>query len=208
MKPVQAAFAALAQTRRMENDMTAMETFEPLKTPYRLRYVSDEKLKQLQDATLSILERTGVKFPSEAALKVLAEHGALVDLSTQVVRFPREVVFSAMKTVPKRFQVGGRTSLLRFPPGRRLHVLHHGRLRRGDDRPGDPRATPIPQRGCWNDGPAGGLPARDRVLLADGELARAPQNRAAARSGCRAAQHAQTHSERDDHGRRGRALCT
>lgn len=97
--------------------MTAMETFEPITTPYRLRYVSDEKLKQLQDATLSILERTGVKFPSEAALKVLADHGARVDLQTQVVRFPREVVFAAMKSVPKRFAVGGRTPLQDFHLG-------------------------------------------------------------------------------------------
>jgi len=93
------------------------QSLEPIKTPYRLRYVADEQLQQLQEATLQILETTGVKFTSESALQVLAEHGARVDFDTQVVRFPREVVFSAMKTVPRRFNVGGRTRLYDFHLG-------------------------------------------------------------------------------------------
>lgn len=90
---------------------------EPIKTPYRLRYVPEDQLQRLQDATLQILETTGVKFTSERALKVLAEHGARVDSETQVVRFPREVVLSAMKTVPRNFNVGGRTPLYDFHLG-------------------------------------------------------------------------------------------
>ena len=96
---------------------TETSPLEPIKTPYRLRYVADEQLQKLQEETLQILETTGVKFTSESALKVLAEHGARVDFDTQVVRFPREVVFSAMKTVPRRFNVGGRTRLYDFHLG-------------------------------------------------------------------------------------------
>jgi trimethylamine:corrinoid methyltransferase-like protein len=62
-----------------------LKPLEPIKTPYRLRYLSDADLKQLQDATLSIMERTGVRFPSEKALKVLADHGAKVDFEKQVM---------------------------------------------------------------------------------------------------------------------------
>ncbi len=90
---------------------------EPLKTPYRLQYLADEQLDQLQQATLEIMERTGVKFPSEKALAVLAEHGANVDFRTQVVRFPRDLVQAVMRTVPRHFQVGARDPSYDFSLG-------------------------------------------------------------------------------------------
>ena len=56
--------------------MTERTPLEPLQTPYRLPYLSNEQLDQLQTATMDILERTGVRFPSIKALKILADHGA------------------------------------------------------------------------------------------------------------------------------------
>ncbi len=97
--------------------MADLKPLEPIKTPYRLRYLDDAQLQALQDATLRILERTGVKFPSEPALKVLAEHGASVDFASQVVRFPPDLVFRAMKTVPPRFNVGARNPFYDFHLG-------------------------------------------------------------------------------------------
>ena len=38
-----------------------------------------EQLNDLQEATLQILENTGIQFPSEKALTIFAEHGAIVD---------------------------------------------------------------------------------------------------------------------------------
>ena len=81
---------------------------EPLRPAYRLQYLSDEQLDQLQQATLDILETVGVKFPSEKALTILHGHGAQVDKATQVVKFPRDMVFKAMKTVPRYFLMGAR----------------------------------------------------------------------------------------------------
>jgi len=81
---------------------------EPLRTPYRLPYLSREQLKQLQTATLEILERTGVRFPSEKALKVLADNGAIVNAKTQIVRFPQDLVMKAISTVPRYFTMGAR----------------------------------------------------------------------------------------------------
>ncbi len=52
---------------------------EPIKTPYKLNFLDDQQLDNLQEATLSILENTGVQFPSEKALAIFAEHGANVD---------------------------------------------------------------------------------------------------------------------------------
>ena len=81
---------------------------EPIRTTYRLQLLSDEQLDQLQEATLQILEDVGVKFPSEKALAILADHGARVAHDTQIVKIPRDLVRKAMATVPRYFQVGAR----------------------------------------------------------------------------------------------------
>ncbi len=81
---------------------------EPLRSAYRLQFLSDAQLDQLQESTLDILENVGVKFPSEKCLKVFAEHGAQVDMEKQIVRIPRGMVFNALKTVPRYFVMGAR----------------------------------------------------------------------------------------------------
>lgn len=82
---------------------------EPIRSAYRLQYLSDEQLDQLQEATLNILENIGVKFPSERALNVLDGFGAKVDQASQIVKIPRELVFKALKTAPRYFLMGART---------------------------------------------------------------------------------------------------
>ena len=81
---------------------------EPIRSAYRLQYLTDEQLDQLQEATLDILENVGVKFPSAKALRVFSEHGGQVDHETQIVKIKRGMVFEAMKTVPRYFVMGAR----------------------------------------------------------------------------------------------------
>jgi len=81
---------------------------EPLRTQYKLSCLEDEQLDNLREATLHILENTGVQFPSEKALAIFAEHGAQVDHDTQVVKIPRDLVLRAMSTVPRYFTLGAR----------------------------------------------------------------------------------------------------
>ncbi len=81
---------------------------EPLRTSHLHNFLDDVQLDQLQEATLKILENTGVKFPSEKALKIFAEHGAEVDLDSQLVKIPRNLVLKAMSTVPRYFRLGAR----------------------------------------------------------------------------------------------------
>jgi trimethylamine--corrinoid protein Co-methyltransferase len=94
-----------------------LKSLEPIKTPYRVQYLTDAQLTQLQDATLSIMERTGVKFPTEKALKVLAEHGVKVDFEKQVARFPRELVMKYMAMTPRYFNIGARVPFYDFHLG-------------------------------------------------------------------------------------------
>ncbi len=81
---------------------------EPIRTSFRVRFLSDAQLDQLQEATLEILEHVGVRFPSERALAIFADHGAQVDHQAQIVRIPRDLVHKAMATVPRYFSVGAR----------------------------------------------------------------------------------------------------
>jgi trimethylamine--corrinoid protein Co-methyltransferase len=73
-----------------------------------VQFASDKQLDMLQEATLRVLEETGVRFPSEKALSIFADHGAHVDHATQVVKIPRELVMKAMSSVPRYFNMGAR----------------------------------------------------------------------------------------------------
>jgi trimethylamine--corrinoid protein Co-methyltransferase len=81
---------------------------EPIITPYRLRFLSDKQLDDLQEATLQILENVGVRFPSQEALTIFAEHGAEVDLEKEIVKIPRDLVFKALASVPRYPVLGAR----------------------------------------------------------------------------------------------------
>jgi trimethylamine--corrinoid protein Co-methyltransferase len=87
---------------------TEPPSIEPIRTPYKLRFLDDEQLNNLQDATLDVLENTGVQFPTEKALAIFADHGAEVDHESQIVKIPRDLVSKAMATVPRYFTLGAR----------------------------------------------------------------------------------------------------
>ncbi len=88
---------------------------EPIKPAFRCRLQSDENLDRLQEATLQILEEVGVRFPSDKALAIFADHGAQIDRARQVVRLPRELVRRAMATLPRYFYLGARDPACDLP---------------------------------------------------------------------------------------------
>lgn len=57
-----------------------------------LDILTDDQLDQLADAALSVLERAGVMFQSDAILDALQSAGAEVDRHAQRARFPRQVI--------------------------------------------------------------------------------------------------------------------
>jgi len=81
---------------------------EPMRTSRKLSFLDGQQLKDLQEATFQILENTGVQFPSEKALDVFVEHGAVVDRGSQIVKIPRDLVIRAMGKVPRYFTLGAR----------------------------------------------------------------------------------------------------
>ena len=87
---------------------TEYPPLQPLRTSYHLKFLTDQQLDDLQAATLHILEKTGVKFPSPKALTIFAEHGAQVDWTTQIVRMQPGFVLKALSTIPRFFRLGAR----------------------------------------------------------------------------------------------------
>ena len=67
---------------------------------FRREILKKAELSLLKDKTLMLLEDVGVHFPSRKALEILSDHGADVDLESEVVRFPADLVKKALSSAP------------------------------------------------------------------------------------------------------------
>ncbi len=86
----------------------AYPPLEPLRTSFHLKFLTEKQLDDLQAATLAILEKTGVRFPSQKALAIFAEHGAQVEWTSQIVKLKPDFVMKALSTIPRFFLLGAR----------------------------------------------------------------------------------------------------
>jgi trimethylamine--corrinoid protein Co-methyltransferase len=87
----------------------------PIRSAYQCQFISDDQLETLQGATLKILDQVGVRFPSEKALAIFADHGAQVDWETQIVKLPPDLVRESIAAAPRYFTLGGREPELDLP---------------------------------------------------------------------------------------------
>lgn len=71
--------------------------------------------------SLRILEQVGIKVTSQSVFSMLREHGAEVDLRTQVVRVPEPLVKEALSKAPKEFKMCARDEAYDLP----LPASHH-----------------------------------------------------------------------------------
>jgi trimethylamine---corrinoid protein Co-methyltransferase len=74
----------------------------------RLEILTEEEIKKIHDATLTIIEKVGVRFPSQRALEVWEAHGAQVDHDKMIVRAKPELIESALKTCPPVYPLAAR----------------------------------------------------------------------------------------------------
>ncbi|MCP4684879.1 MAG: hypothetical protein GY867_05450, partial [bacterium] len=70
------------------------------------------ELETIKGGTLRLLDEIGVHFPSRRALEIFADHGAKVNMDTETVRIPPDLVQKAMSTAPRSFVLGGREERL------------------------------------------------------------------------------------------------
>ncbi|KUO50035.1 MAG: hypothetical protein APF76_06115 [Desulfitibacter sp. BRH_c19] len=74
----------------------------------RLKLLSDSQIEKIHDQAIALLEKTGVKFDSEEALKILEEHGATIDYNKRIAKIPGRLVEKAIKTAPEEIKLFNR----------------------------------------------------------------------------------------------------
>jgi len=73
----------------------------------KLHLLTPEDVSRLHEKCLHVLINKGVSVEYPKALKMLDKAGAHVDHSSQMVRFPRDIIESALQSAPKSFTVMG-----------------------------------------------------------------------------------------------------
>jgi trimethylamine--corrinoid protein Co-methyltransferase len=81
---------------------------EPIEPKFHLDALTSKQLASIKSATLQIMEEVGVRFPSDRALHIFAEHGAQVNWESQVVRLPADMVLEALEKAPRSYVLSGR----------------------------------------------------------------------------------------------------
>jgi trimethylamine--corrinoid protein Co-methyltransferase len=105
------------------NMVSQTPPIEPIVPAYRVRILSDEQLEEFKSNTLIILEETGILCPSERALKIYAEHGAVVDFDTQIVKLSPDVILEALSHAPRYYTLGGRTEAFDLDLSKRVSYV-------------------------------------------------------------------------------------
>jgi trimethylamine---corrinoid protein Co-methyltransferase len=93
----------------------------------RFEVLSPAAIDRIHAATLDVIERTGVRFPSERAQRIWAEHGATVDRATGVVKAPGELIERALRSAPPAYVLAGRDPARDLPlDGHHVHLATDG----------------------------------------------------------------------------------
>jgi trimethylamine--corrinoid protein Co-methyltransferase len=73
-----------------------------------IKILTDSQMEAIHRGTLDVLEKKGVMFESEKALKLLEEHGCVVDYESKIVRIPEFLVEECIRKSPSSFSVKAR----------------------------------------------------------------------------------------------------
>jgi trimethylamine--corrinoid protein Co-methyltransferase len=74
----------------------------------RLHILDEDDVRRIHTATLAVIEKTGVRFPSQRALDIWEEHGAAVDRETMIVRASGHIIEEALKHAPPAYTLAAR----------------------------------------------------------------------------------------------------
>jgi trimethylamine--corrinoid protein Co-methyltransferase len=74
----------------------------------RIEILSNEDMKKIHEASLDILEITGIRIDHKEALERLAAAGAKIDTQKRRVRFPADLVERSLAQVPRKICLAGR----------------------------------------------------------------------------------------------------
>jgi trimethylamine--corrinoid protein Co-methyltransferase len=73
-----------------------------------LNILNPQEVQRIHEATLTIIEKVGVRFPSRRALEIWKAHGATVDQEKMIVRVKPQIIEEALKTCPPAYTLCAR----------------------------------------------------------------------------------------------------
>jgi trimethylamine--corrinoid protein Co-methyltransferase len=73
-----------------------------------LNILSQEEIQKIHSATLDVIEKTGVRFPSHKALDIWEANGATVDRETMIVKAPGRLIEQALALAPPAYTLAAR----------------------------------------------------------------------------------------------------
>jgi len=101
----------IADTPAKEGELVSVTDFRKLsKRKNATKLIDREAFKRIHESSLRILERTGLRIYSPAALDLLRRNGATVDTKSKVARIPRDLVEESVRTAPKEYTLKARNS--------------------------------------------------------------------------------------------------
>jgi len=72
------------------------------------KVLSESDIEAIHEATVNLLEKTGIRIHNKRARQIYASHGAEVDNGNQIVKIPRGMVEDAIDSTPSRIILCGR----------------------------------------------------------------------------------------------------
>ncbi len=108
----------------------------------QLCLLTPDEIIAIHETSMKILEEVGMKVKSVEARKVFADHGALVDSASEIVKIPRKLVERAVESAPSKVILFGQDEKNDLHlEGKRIHlgtggtVLYALDLQSGEKRP-------------------------------------------------------------------------
>ncbi len=74
----------------------------------RIEILNNEDMKKIHEASLDILEVTGIRIDHKETLEKLADAGAKIEIEKNLVRFPADLVERSVARVPRKICLAGR----------------------------------------------------------------------------------------------------
>lgn len=74
----------------------------------RIKVLSSDELDTIHQATLEIMHKTGVRVQSHLAREIFEDNGCPVDHTTEIVKFPAQMVEDAIRWSPGKLLLAGR----------------------------------------------------------------------------------------------------
>jgi trimethylamine--corrinoid protein Co-methyltransferase len=75
---------------------------------FRLRVLDHEDCVKIHEASLELLEKTGVMVTSKKAQEIFADHGATIDKLENRVYLPAQIIEKTLATIPSEITIPGR----------------------------------------------------------------------------------------------------